>query len=93
MTENKREYYVKILQRSAYLQGYMHAFSLYPTGEKDDPWEDTRSAYGEIGSALWRAFLDEVLDLERYAAQGVADERVARRIGKSVKEVCERLGI
>ena len=83
---------MKTLRRNAYLQGYMHAFSLYPTGENDDPWEDTRNAYGEIGSALWCAFLDEVLDLERHIAQGVADEQTAREIRKSVKEVCRQLG-
>lgn len=69
----------------------MRAFSLYPTGKNDDPWEDARIAYEEVGSALWGAFLDEVDDLERQA-QGVADERKAREIGKSVREFCRRHG-
>ena len=81
---------MKAFRGSAYLQGCMRAFCLYPTGENDDPWEDTRNAYEEVGSALWCAFLDEVLDLERYVAQGVADERTAREIGKSVREICQR---
>ena len=75
------------------MQGYMRAFSPYPTGTKDDPWEDTRIACEEVGSALWLAFLDEVHDLERHVAtQGVADEQTAREIGKSVKEACRRIG-
>ena len=85
---------MKNLRRNAYLQGYMRAFSLYPTGKNDDPWQDVRTAYEEVGLALWGAFRDEVLDLDRRVAQGVvADERAAREIGKSVKEACQRLGI
>lgn len=45
----------------------------------------------EVVFALWCAFLDGVLDLERYA-QGMVDERTARDTGKSVREACQRLG-
>lgn len=83
---------MKIFRGGGYLQGYMRAFSLYPTGKNDNLWEDTRRAYEEVGSALWGAFLDEVDDWERHA-QGVADEQKAREIGKLIKETCRRSGI
>ncbi len=53
------------LRNNPYLQGYMDAFALHPVGERDDPWEDVRIAYEEVGCALWDALLDLTPVLEQ----------------------------
>lgn len=81
---------MKTLRRNAYLQGYARAFSLYPTGWGDDPWEDTRIAYSEVGYALWQALHDGVVDLEQFT-KGTKDERTAQELGRLIRKTYRRL--
>ena len=83
---------MKKLLRNVYLRGYMDAFSLYPTGENDDPWEDIRLAYEEVGFDLWCSFLEEIPELEKHT-RGTENERKAQELAKSVRKTCERLGV
>ena len=76
---------MKTLRKNAYLRGYVHAFSLYPTGGGDDPWKDTRIAYEEVDYALWQALHDGVPDLEKYT-RGTENERPAQEFGKSIRK-------
>ena len=76
---------MKTLRRNACLQGYVPAFSLYPTGGGDDPWEDTRIAYEEVDYALWQARHDGVPELEKYT-RGTENERPAQEFGKSIRK-------
>ena len=79
------------LQNNSYLRGYMNAFSLYPVGEKDDPWDDVRLAFQEVGDALWGAMLDYTPILEQ-RTRGTAKEQAARKLGATVRKEYERLG-
>ena len=76
---------MKKLQEDAYFQGYMATFSPYPAGDEDDPWEDIRIAYEEVGSALWEALHIGVSELEEQT-QGTKNEQAAQDLGKSVRE-------
>ena len=73
------------LQEDAYFQGYMTTFSPYPAGDEDDPWEDIRIAYEEVGSALWEALHTGVSELEEQT-RGTKNEQAAQDLGKSVRE-------
>lgn len=80
------------LRKNAYFQGYMDTFFLYPEEEEDDPWEDTRAAYKEVGFALWEALHAGVFELEQQA-QGTKDEQAARDLGKSIREAYQKLTV
>lgn len=76
---------MKKFWEDAYFQGYMSTFFPYPAEEEDDPWEDTRIAYKEVGFALWEALYTGVSELEQQT-RGTENEQAARDFGKSVKE-------
>lgn len=76
---------MKKLRENAYLQGYMSTFFPYPEGEEDNPWEDTRIAYREVGFALWEALYIGSSELEQQT-RGTKNQQAAQDLGKSVRE-------
>ena len=83
---------MKALRENSYLRGYMHAFSIFPTGKNDDPWENIRVAYDEVGAALWHVLLDWTPVLEE-KTRGTKNEQKARELGRKTQESYEQLAI
>ena len=83
---------MKALRENPYLRGYMHAFSIFPTGKNDDVWENIHTAYDEVGSALWDVLVDWTPVLEEQT-RGTKNEQKARELGRKTREACEQLAI